>query len=101
MTRPAKVQRSPVAVMTSPFGLGGTTPMPALDDLTDVDISSPSDGDVPTWDSGTGTWIAGPGGGFPVDDTSIWMPLTTIMDGEPVLVWDGDDSLIPTLLPIA
>lgn len=36
----------------------------------------------------------------PVDDDLVWMPLTTVDGGEPVLVWDGDDSLIPTLTPI-
>jgi hypothetical protein len=28
------------------------------------------------------------------------MPLTTVVDGEPVLVWDDDDSLIPTLVAL-
>lgn len=36
----------------------------------------------------------------PADDTSVWMPLTTVVGGDPELVWDGDDSLIPTLTPI-
>jgi hypothetical protein len=40
----------------------------ALDDLTDVDAAAPSDGDVLTFDSGSGDWIpvapsGGPGGG--------------------------------------
>jgi len=40
-------------------GAGG-----ALDDLTDVDASSPSDGDVLTFDNGTGDWVAAaPAGG--------------------------------------
>lgn len=38
--------------------------------------------------------------GSPADDTFVWMPLTTIDGGEPVLVWDGDDSLIPDLVPL-
>lgn len=42
--------------------------------------------------------IAGPG--VPADDTHVWMPLTTVVGGEPVLVWDGDDSLIPDLVPV-
>lgn len=33
-------------------------------------------------------------------DTHVWMPLTSVLAGEPVLVWDGDDSLIPTLVPL-
>lgn len=40
------------------------------------------------------------GGGDPADDAHIWMPLTSVVGGEPVLVWDGDDNLIPTLTPI-
>lgn len=30
----------------------------------------------------------------------VWMPLTTVVAGEPELVWDDDDSLIPTKVPI-
>lgn len=36
---------------------------------------------------------------FPGDDTHVWMPLTTIVDGAPELVWDENLSLIPTLVP--
>lgn len=36
----------------------------------------------------------------PADDTVVWMPLTTVVAGDPELVWDGDDSLIPTLTPL-
>lgn len=35
----------------------------ALDDHTDVDVPTPSDGDVLTFDSGTGDWIAAPPAG--------------------------------------
>lgn len=35
----------------------------ALDDLSDVDASSPSDGDVLAWDSGTSSWRPSAGGG--------------------------------------
>lgn len=53
--------------------------------------------------SGTGSTktITIPGGGAdPAEDTYAWMPLTTVVGGEPVLVWDGDDNLIPTLTPV-
>lgn len=33
-------------------------------------------------------------------DTLVWMPLTTVVGGDPVLVWDSDDSLIPTLVSV-
>lgn len=42
---------------------------------------------------------AGPGT-EPADDTQVWMPLSTVVAGVPELVWDGDDSLIPTLVPV-
>ena len=34
----------------------------ALDDLTDVDVPSPNDGDVLTYDLATNTWVASAGG---------------------------------------
>jgi hypothetical protein len=38
----------------------------------------------------------------PADDTYVWMPLTSHASntGAPELVWDGDGSLIPTLVPL-
>lgn len=30
----------------------------------------------------------------------VWMPLTTVVSGTPELVWDDDDSLVPTEVPI-
>jgi hypothetical protein len=43
-------------------------------------------------------------GWLPLPTTStqegVWMPLTTVVAGEPELVWDDDDSLIPTLVPV-
>jgi hypothetical protein len=54
-------------------------------------------------DGGT-TWYGfatGSGGSSdPADDTFAWMPLTTVVSGAPELVWDADDSLIPTLVPL-
>lgn len=32
--------------------------------------------------------------------TTAWMPLTTVVGGVPELVWDDDDSLIPTEVPL-
>ena len=41
-------------------------------------------------------------GGNPADDTYAWMPLSSVASNtiNPELVWDGDDSLIPTLVPV-
>lgn len=62
----------------------------AFDDLTDVTITDPAAGDRVRYD-GSG-WV---------NDDRVWMPLTTVdTSGEPVLVWDDDDSLIPTEVPV-
>ena len=55
-----------------------------------------------TYDGGT-RWFAhhsgtASGGGGSSD--RVWMPLTTVVSGEPELVWDEDNSLIPTEVPI-
>ena len=42
----ARVRRGPQPRLTSPFGVGGTAPMPALDDLSDVDLTGLADGDT-------------------------------------------------------
>jgi hypothetical protein len=39
-----------------------------------------------------------PGGATP-DDTHGWMPLTTVVGGVPDVVWDANNSLIPTYVP--
>lgn len=88
----ARIRRGTQPRRTSPLGIGGTDPQPALDDLSDVDIGSPADGDVPTWDSGTGTWVAGPGGGGP-DALHVWRPVTV---NNPALVTtDGSAVYVP------
>jgi hypothetical protein len=35
----------------------------------------------------------------PALDPAVWMPLTTTVGGDDVLVFDADDSLVPTLVP--
>ncbi len=60
----------------------------ALDDLTDVDAAAPSDGDVLTFDVGSGNWIpvAPSAGSLALDDlTDVNAP--TPADGD-VLTWD-------------
>ena len=48
-----------------------------------------------------GTWATPTGGGGdPADDTSVWMPLTSTVGSDDVLVFDAGHSLIPTLTPI-
>jgi len=97
----AKVNGRTIATSTSITGFGGTVAVPRLDQLTDVVVVGINDGDVLIWDDATDTWLPGPSGASdPADDTYAWMPLTTVVAGEPVLVWDGDDNLIPTLTPV-
>lgn len=49
-----------------------------------------------TWKVWDGTDWQSMGG---ADTGRVWMPLTTVVAGEPELVWDDDDSLIPTEVP--
>ncbi len=63
--------------------------------LTGTNLASTDNSD------GTVTLDATGGGGEPVDDAQVWMPLTTVVAGVPDLVWDGTDNLIPTLTPIS
>lgn len=55
----------------------------------------PNVGDVPTFD-GTDFVPETPG----ASATHVWMPLTTVVGGVPDLVWDANDSLIPTWVPV-
>lgn len=89
MTRPGKVNRPPTPVLSSPFGMGGATPMPDLDDLGDVDAPSPADGDVLVWDDGAGTWVPGAGGGDPAEATALWRPVMTTCPS--IVTTDGED----------
>ena len=52
-------------------------------------------------DNGDDTLTLDATGDDPSTDTLVWMPLTTVTGGVPELVWDADDSLIPTLTPFA
>jgi hypothetical protein len=77
----------------------------ALDDIPDVDAPSPNDGDVLTFIASSGNWeAAAPSGGSGAgpSDTHAWMPLTSTdpSTGDPALVWDANDNLIPTFTPI-
>lgn len=61
----------------------------ALDDLTDVTLTSPASAEHLRFDGSV--WVNSP---------RVWMPLTTVVGGVPELVWDADDSLIPTEVAI-
>jgi hypothetical protein len=59
LRRLASLEKRPTGSVTVTGGGGGT-----LDDLTDVTITAPADGEVLTYDSGTSEWVnAAPTGG--------------------------------------
>jgi hypothetical protein len=97
--------------------VGGPAPAPGTSEMTDPLPPAPEEGaDVwvlrgrrrakPAWElladlaDEAGIGGGGPHTHDPADDTHAWMPLTTVVAGEPELVWDGDDSLIPTLVEV-
>lgn len=94
----ARVAKRPQARLTSPFGVGGTIPQPALDDLSDVDLTGLADGDTIVFDDATDTWVPGTGGG---GATSMWVPVMTEVDTD---VWyvavTGDGDAIMTEVPL-
>ncbi len=47
-----------------------------------------------------GTWATPSSSGSPSTDTQVWMPLTTTVGSDDVLVFDASHELIPTLTPI-
>jgi hypothetical protein len=70
-------------------------PPGTLYSATDDAIVYQSDGTSWTaWATGGG------GGGASASDTACWLPLTTTVAGDDVLVFDADHSLIPTLIPL-
>lgn len=101
MTRIAATGFRTIPALSGVGGLGGQNSAPtvigSLCDISDVDCTYLAEGDVLQWNGYA--WIATPISTNPADDTAAWMPLTTVVSGDPVLVWDGDDSLIPTLIP--
>jgi concanavalin A-like lectin/glucanase superfamily protein len=68
--------------------------------VTPPKIEPGGDGETLQTIGGNTVW-APAAGGDPADDTLVWMPLTTVSGGTPELVWDADDSLIPTLTLLA
>jgi hypothetical protein len=95
----ARIRKGPQPKLTSPFGVGGTTPMPALDDLSDVDTSGVADGDTIVFDSGSSTWVPGTGSGSP---TSMWVPVMTedTSTGLWYVAVTGDGDAIMTEVPL-
>lgn len=96
----ARLRRQSVPHLSSPSGVGGGTALPALDDLTDVDAPSPSDGDVLIFDSGSGTWV--PGSVVTPPATSMWVPVMTedTSTGFWYVVVTGDGDAVMTEVPL-
>lgn len=89
MATPGRVNEATHPGIQSATGLGGVAGLPALDDLTDVDAPSPTDGDALVWDDYLGLWVpgtvTGSGGGDLDDLDDVEVP--TPADGD-VLAWD-------------
>lgn len=64
-----------------------------LSDLGDVDLTSPSDGQVLTYDAETGKWVNAEGGSASVDELGDIgdVDLDNIEDGQ-TIVWDAENS---------
>ena len=81
-----------------------STPLDVTDGTTTVTPTTEVEFDAASFavtDQGGGSALVEFTGSVdPADDTAVWMPLTTVVAGDPELVWDGSDSLIPTLTPI-
>lgn len=94
MTRIGRVLYPPIPSLTSPTGLGGTTPQPGLDDLSDVDTSGVTDGDALIWDDGAQLWVPGSGSGvseitdIPTSETDTSLVLHP--DGAGGVEWGTD-----------
>lgn len=67
-------------------------PVPDLDDLGDVNITTPANDDVLKYDSNAGEWVNGPGsGGASVLDDLTDVEITTPTNGQ-VLTYDSNDQ---------
>lgn len=59
-----------------------------LNDISDVDVSGATDGDIPTFDSGTSTWTAQPNGSALVLNSGL-LAVKTWDTGTSAYVWPG------------
>lgn len=82
----------PGAIDPGPFEPGATE----LDQLTDVDTITipPVEGDTLRYDASTSQWRPA------APDATALVPLTTVIAGVPQLVWDADDQLVMTAVPL-
>lgn len=62
-----------------------------LVDLADVNVISPSDADVLTWDAGTSRWVAAPAGAPSIDLDDLGDVNAPTPDVDDVLTWDGTE----------
>jgi hypothetical protein len=74
----------------------------ALDDLTDVNAPTPTDGDVVTWDDTEGEWVAAaPAGGALALDDLTDVDTTGVSDGEMLAYDDGTATWVVVPAPTA
>jgi hypothetical protein len=86
---------------------GSTPPVAELDDIGDVNVPSPVDGDALLWDDGEGEWTSGSiggggtGGGHVIEDEGTPLAQRTKLnfEGAGVEVTDdaGDDASVVTI----
>lgn len=76
----------------SPAGIGGSVAIPGIEDLTDVDLTTPpDDGDVLIWDDATDTWVPGPPGAVSLElDDLTDVIIAAPAEGD-MLRYDGSD----------
>jgi hypothetical protein len=87
-------ERIPATTNDWVVDLVGGSSVAALDDLTDVNAPTPSNGDVLTWDSTPGEWVAAPTGAVTeaaVRDIGHWEVVVS-GTGPPVAVSTPDDD---------
>ncbi len=84
--------------------LGITEAKLGFSDITTANVSTAKHGLAPKSPNDASVFLDGTGAystpaSDPASDTEVWMPLTSTVSGDDVLVFDADHSLIPTLIP--
>jgi len=84
-----------LATDPTPTGASNPPPTPADPTVPFALLGSGGDGSGANVLHDDGTWAPESGGG----GATIFVPLTTTLSGDPVLVWDADDELVLTEVP--
>ncbi len=90
----ARVNETPSPFLTSPGGIGDASALPSMEDLTDVNTTGITDGQVLVWHAASSTWIASSSSGIVTVGTTDH---EHIMD----ILMSGDGSTTAFELPAA